>query len=195
MSHCFLKNLYQPAIFSRHVLKGGNNHSYGNDLAVDTILEQQHLGIDIKKWRQQQQEGEANDSLCSLCDYIHHSQALKQQNNSHNNAVHGQEKNTRAVKVIKDVEGKIQNHKSKYRLARSAMINLGCNPADPTFGFPELKDNDLYTRDVNQPHQLGDGSKSEGWIWQVGKYGNPSEEEQAKTALDGRSIEFHCFLW
>jgi hypothetical protein len=110
-------------------------------------------------------EGEANDALHSLRDYIRHSQALKQQKNSRNNAVHGQEKNTRAVKVIKDVEKKIENHRSKYRLAHSAMIKPGCNPADPTFGFPELKDSDLYTTDVNQPHQLGDDSKSEGWIW------------------------------
>jgi hypothetical protein len=54
---------------------------------VDTILEQQRLGIDIKKRHQQQQEGEANDALCSLHDCIHHSQALKQQKNSRNNAV------------------------------------------------------------------------------------------------------------
>ncbi|KAK7021435.1 hypothetical protein R3P38DRAFT_2435965, partial [Favolaschia claudopus] len=50
--------------------------------------------------------------------------------------------------------------------------------------FPELEDKDLYTTDVNEPHQLRDGSKVEGWIWRIGKYGNPSPEEQAQMSLD-----------
>ncbi|KAJ7352547.1 hypothetical protein DFH08DRAFT_805759 [Mycena albidolilacea] len=34
-------------------------------------------------------------------------------------------------------------------------------PQDPKFGFPELRDEDLYTKNVDQPHNLGDGGKVE----------------------------------
>jgi hypothetical protein len=42
------------------------------------------------------------------------------------------------------------------------MITLGYNPQDPKFGFLELRDEDLYTKNVDQPHNLGDGGKVEG---------------------------------
>ncbi|KAJ7833328.1 hypothetical protein B0H14DRAFT_2591522 [Mycena olivaceomarginata] len=41
------------------------------------------------------------------------------------------------------------------------MIALGCNPQGPKFGFPELRDKNLYTKNVDQPHNLGDGGKVE----------------------------------
>ena len=44
------------------------------------------------------------------------------------------------------------------------MIALGCNPENPRFEYPELKDEDLCTKNVDQPHNLGDGGKVEGWI-------------------------------
>ncbi|KAJ7325490.1 hypothetical protein DFH08DRAFT_817163 [Mycena albidolilacea] len=47
------------------------------------------------------------------------------------------------------------------------MITLGCNPQDPKFGFPELRDKDLYTKNVDEPHNLGDGGKVEGWQKEV----------------------------
>ena len=101
----------------------------------------------------------------SLREHIQHSQALRQHQNARNNAVFGQEKNTQAVQKIRDVQSRIQNYVKNYHHARAAMIALGCNPEDPNFGFPELKDEDLYTKNVNEPHNLGDGKKVEGWIW------------------------------
>ncbi|KAJ7808095.1 hypothetical protein B0H14DRAFT_2609208 [Mycena olivaceomarginata] len=62
---------------------------------------------------------------------------------------------------IKDVQTKIQSYVHKYRQARTALITLGRNPQDPKFGFPELRDKDLYTKNVDQPHNLGDGGKVE----------------------------------
>ncbi|KAJ7771229.1 hypothetical protein B0H14DRAFT_2402237, partial [Mycena olivaceomarginata] len=99
------------------------------------------------------------------------------------NVVHGQEKNTCAVQRIKDVQTKIQSYVHKYRQACTAMITLGCNPQDPKFGFPELRDKDLYTKNVDQPHNLGDRGKVEGWIWRQGYHENSSEAEEAEYVL------------
>ncbi|KAJ7094336.1 hypothetical protein C8R44DRAFT_749527 [Mycena epipterygia] len=189
--------------FLQKALKPGSQ----DDEQLNTMLDQQRLRTDLKKWHQQQQQicpqrptahlrrrnyscpdfnsndhtklgldilggeelklrkGEANDALHSLHEHIRHSQALRQHKNSRKNAVHGQEKNTCAVRKIKDVQTKIQDYVNKYRQARIAMIALGCNPEDPRFEYPELKDADLYTKNVDQPHNLGDGGKVEGWIW------------------------------
>ncbi|KAJ7805868.1 hypothetical protein B0H14DRAFT_2610939 [Mycena olivaceomarginata] len=122
-----------------------------------TKLGLESLGEEELKLRQ----GEANDVLCSLRENIQHSQALRQHKNAYNNVVHGQEKNTCAVQRIKDVQTKIQSYVPKYRQARTALITLGRNPQDPKFGFPELRDKDLYTKNVDQPHNLGDGGKVE----------------------------------
>ena len=92
---------------------------------------------------------------------------------------------------IKDVQTRIQDYVKKYRQARIAMIALSCNTEDPRFEYPQLKDADLYTKNVDQPHNLGDGEKVEGWIWQKGKHGNLSEAEDAKYTLD---CKFNCVL-
>jgi hypothetical protein len=102
--------------------------------------------------------------------------------------VHGQEKkNPCAVQKIKDVQTKIQSYVPKYRQARTALIALGCNPQDPEFGFSKLRDEDLYTKNVDQPHNLGDGGKVEGWIWQQGYHENSSEVEEAQYVPDCES--------
>ncbi|KAJ7755315.1 hypothetical protein DFH07DRAFT_743385 [Mycena maculata] len=225
----------------RRALKSTKIHTSEDDQTLDTMLEQQRLGADLKKWHQQQQhicpqvvpyvisepdkpsqweklflpsdftssertklgletlgaeelklrQGEANDALRSLREHIQHSQALRQHKNAHSNAVHGQEKNTGAVQKIKDVQTKIQSYVNKHRQARTAMIALGCNPQDPKFGFPELRDEDLYTKNVDQPHNLGDGGKVEGGIWRQGYHGTLSEVEQAKYVLDSAQVQWH----
>ncbi|KAJ7493919.1 hypothetical protein FB451DRAFT_1020845, partial [Mycena latifolia] len=145
------------------------------------------LGAEELKLRQ----GEANDALRSLREHIQHNQALRQHKNARNNAVHGQAKNTRAVQKIKDVQTRIQNYVKKYRHARTAMIALGCNAQDPKSGFPELRDEDLYTKNVDEPHKLGDGGKVEGWIWRQGHYGNLSPAEEAEYVLDSARVQWH----
>ncbi|KAJ7898187.1 hypothetical protein B0H14DRAFT_2557228 [Mycena olivaceomarginata] len=112
-------------------------------------------------------------------------QALREHKNACGNVVHGQEKkNTYAVQKIKDVQTKIQSYVHKYQQARTALIALGCNPQDPQFRFPKLRDEDLYTKNVDQPHNLGNGGKVEGWIWQQGYHENLSEVEEAEYVPD-----------
>ncbi|KAJ7318442.1 hypothetical protein DFH08DRAFT_820046 [Mycena albidolilacea] len=102
-----------------------------------TGSEQTKLGLEsLEAEELKLRQGEANDILRSL------------------NVVHGQEKNTRAVQRIKDVQTKIQSYIHKYQQACTAMIAFGCNPQDPKFGFPELRDEDIYTKNVDQPHNL-----------------------------------------
>ncbi|KAJ7301589.1 hypothetical protein DFH08DRAFT_724114, partial [Mycena albidolilacea] len=121
--------------------------------------------LGLESLRVKLRQGEANDVLRSLCESIQHSQALRQHKNARSNAVHGQEKITCAVQRIKDVQTKIQSYVQKYWQACTAMITLGCNPQDPKFGFPELRDKDLYTKNIDQTHNLDDGGKVESWIW------------------------------
>ena len=72
------------------------------------------------------------------------------------------------------------------------MIALGCDPQDPKFGFSELKDEDLYTKRVDEPHNVGDGAKTEGWIWREGYYGNLTNEEEAKYVQDCKFLYLIC---
>ncbi|KAJ7690290.1 hypothetical protein B0H14DRAFT_2652467, partial [Mycena olivaceomarginata] len=139
-----------------------------------TKLGLESLGAEELKLRQ----GEANDVLRSLHENIQHSQALGRHKNARSNVVHGQEKGTRAVQRIKDVQTKIQSYGHKYWQACTAMIALGCNPQDPKFGFPELRDEDLYTKNVDQPHNLGGGGKV--------------EAEEAEYVLDSAGVQWHC---
>ncbi|KAJ6489120.1 hypothetical protein C8R45DRAFT_929812 [Mycena sanguinolenta] len=216
-----LQARHSSAEWIRRALQTPKNSTSEADQTQDVLVEKQRLGTDIKKWHQQQREicpqvvpyvisepykapeleklflpsdftssertklgletlateelrlrkGEANDALRSLREHLLHSHALKQHKNARNNAVHGQAKNTRAVQKIKDVQTKIQ---------------------DRSFGFPELKDEDIYTKDVHEPHNLGDGGKVEGWIWQQGYYGNLSPTEEADYALDSARVQWHC---
>ncbi|KAJ6447374.1 hypothetical protein C8R45DRAFT_948565 [Mycena sanguinolenta] len=132
-----------------------------------TKLGLETLGAEELKLRQ----GEANNALRSLREHLQHSQALRQHKKAQNNAVFGQAKNTQGVQKIRDVQTRIQNYVKKR----------------PKFGFPELRDEDLYTKNVNQPHNLGDGGKVEGWIWRQGFHGNLTAAEEAEYVLD------YCF--
>ncbi|KAJ6450255.1 hypothetical protein C8R45DRAFT_946863 [Mycena sanguinolenta] len=57
----------------------------------------------------------------------------------------------------------------------------------PKFGFPEPKD--LYTKRVDEPHNVGDGAKTEGWIWRQGYYRNWTNEE-AKYVQDSAKVQW-----
>ncbi|KAJ6459862.1 hypothetical protein C8R45DRAFT_941924 [Mycena sanguinolenta] len=138
------------------------------------MLEKQCLGADIKKWHQQQHicpqvipfvfsepdKSPEWEKLFLPSDFTSSEQTklgleiLGQRSSNCNKA-----KNTRGVQKIRDVQTRIQNYVKKYRHAHVTMIALGCNPEDPKFGFPQLRDEDLYTKNVDQPHNLGDGGK------------------------------------
>ncbi|KAJ7348008.1 hypothetical protein DFH08DRAFT_808776 [Mycena albidolilacea] len=84
----------------------------------------------------------------------------------------------RAVQKIKDAQTKIQSHVKKYQQACTAMITLGCD-----------------TKNVNEPHALGDGGKAEGWIWQHGYKGNLSAAKEADYVLDFEVFDKMETVW
>ncbi|KAJ6479127.1 hypothetical protein C8R45DRAFT_832826, partial [Mycena sanguinolenta] len=49
-----------------------------------------------------------------------------------------------------------------------------------------LKDKDLYTKNVNEPHNLDDVRKVEGWIWRQGYYGN-----MTPCVMDSARVQCH----
>ena len=119
-----------------------------------------HLAVEeMKLW-----EGQAHDSLHDLWAAIKYGQTLNKHQRDH---VCKQGPVTRARAIIQDARLKQTAQEEKYCAARQAMLNLG--HTDDT--FPEPKPEDTYTKDTMVPYTLGDGSKTEGWIWRVGLMG------------------------
>jgi len=128
-------------------------------------------------------EGEAYDALHSLRSQIRYCNALVQHKNAKKNAVHGQYLSTRAGNLIRNANQKSQDYAQKYRHARAAMISLGL-PSNST-QFPELTTDSMFMKDFSKPHVLGDGGKTEGWIWCVGLPADMSDAERDEYAEDG----------
>lgn len=137
-------------------------------------------------------EGEAHDALHALRSQIKYSIALLQHKNAKRNAIHGQDLNTRAGKLVQESNRKKRSHMQKYSASRAKMIALGL-PTDNE-QFPELKDGDTYMKDPSKPHKLGDGKKIEGWIWRVGITGDMTEEEREEYSEDGACRVTNCHV-
>ncbi|KAJ6452205.1 hypothetical protein C8R45DRAFT_945755 [Mycena sanguinolenta] len=157
-----------------------------DDMAQDTV-EKTCLSTDMEKWNQQQ--------------WHIHPQSLWEQKNSNYDKVKliACETNTRTVQKIRDVQSRIQNYDKKYCNDHAVMIAIGCSPEDPNFGFPELKDEDLYTNNVNEPHNLGDVKKVEGWtglLWEHDSQrgGRLCHGLKKSKFWDKSSEEFRCAI-
>ena len=55
------------------------------------------------------------------------------------------------------------------------MIQLGMS--EKSEEFPELNNADIWRKDPLQYYKLGDGQKTDGWIWRVGLPANMSDDE------------------
>ena len=130
-------------------------------------------------------EGQAYDALQSLRCQIRYSKTLVQQKNAKKNAIHGQYLNTWSGDLIRNADRKSQEYVQMYCHARAAMIRLGLSSNSTK--FPELSADSIFMKDVSTPHKLGDGTKTEGWIWRVGLPDDLSEAERDDYAEDGRA--------
>ena len=90
----------------------------------------------------------------------------------------GQMMNLRTGDLVRDAEDKQAKSAEKYQHARLAMIGLGRPAESLQETFPEMKLQNLWMKDVSKKPKVGDGTITEGWIWQVGAMRNMSEEEQ-----------------
>jgi len=145
------ERLFLPSDFDVH-----DHHQYGLE---QLVREEMKL-----------REGQAHDALRDLRAAIKYGRTLNQHRKDH---VRKQGPATRAKEIIFDARLKQSTQAEKYRAAHAAMVRLGRTDN----AFPELKDGDMYTKDTMAPHALGDGSKTEGWIWNVGPLGKMSETE------------------
>lgn len=130
----------------------------------------------------QLRRGQAHDALRSLRAQVKYVTALSHQKNSRKNAIHGQNLNTRVGTILSDAIQKRDGYAQKYRHTREAMIRLGMS--EKSEEFPELKDADIWRKDPSQYHNLGDGQKTEGWIWRVGLPANMSDDEREEYLED-----------
>ncbi|KAJ6482663.1 hypothetical protein C8R45DRAFT_932267 [Mycena sanguinolenta] len=132
-----------PVVFFINVIlkTSSQTKTKTQDDLAQDTVEKTCLSTDMKKWNQQQWH------------------------------IHPQETNTQAVQKIRDVQNRIQNYVKKYCNDHAAMIAIGWNPEDPNFGFPELKDEDLYTKN--------------------GYYGNMTPEEEADYVMDSARVQWH----
>ena len=105
----------------------------------------------------QLREGQANDSITSLCNTILHSMVLREAKNEH---AHGVFQNTRALTFINGVKGK---------KARLKLLHL-TNSDHETFeeDFPILVDEDTFTKNATSAQNIGDGAKTDSWIIKPG---------------------------
>jgi hypothetical protein len=108
--------------------------------------------------------------------------ALSYQKNARKNAIHGQYLNTRTGTMLSDAIQTRDGYKQKYRRTREAMIRLGMS--EKSEEFPELNDADMWRKDPLQYHELGDGQKTDGWIWRVGLPANMSDDEREEYLED-----------
>ncbi|KAJ6450266.1 hypothetical protein C8R45DRAFT_946873 [Mycena sanguinolenta] len=166
-----------------------------DDQTQDSMVERQCLGADIKKWHQQQQH------ICPQVIPFVFSEPDKSPEweklflpsdftSSKQTKLGLETLGVEELKLtkIRDVQTRIQNYVKKYRHTRAAMIALGCNPGDLKFLLPELRDEDLYTKNVDQPHNLGDGGKRRlnmSWILK-----ESNGIELVRIWSDGKKLKF-----
>jgi hypothetical protein len=126
-------------------------------------------------------KGEAYDALelvRQLVKYASHLGQIKIKE------ARGVAQNTRAAKMTKDAHAKKRTAMNRYREARRRLLTLSC--VDYLADFPELKDSDTWRKDTSKAAELGDGRRTEGWIWSIGVASGASEEEQSEFGLAGK---------
>jgi hypothetical protein len=134
--------------------------------------------LEMKLW-----EGEAHDALQSLRSAYKYALSCRKQKGRKGNFVVGQELNTRAGNIIREADKKMRKHAAKYHQACAAMISLGLGKNDTI--FPPLHDKDMWMKDSMQSCDVGDGTKTDGWIWRTGRVGEMSKEEHMAYIEDG----------
>ncbi|KAF8582092.1 hypothetical protein K439DRAFT_1352179 [Ramaria rubella] len=108
-------------------------------------------------------EGEANDALEHIC------LSIKQFNVNFafkKKQVRGQRDNTCSHSTLNANVADRNKHVGKYHATRTTLIALGMSAADPVY-WP-LMDEDIFMKDATLPHELGDGTHEESWIWKMG---------------------------
>ncbi|KZP09514.1 hypothetical protein FIBSPDRAFT_963909 [Athelia psychrophila] len=116
-------------------------------------------------------EGEAYDALETTRQAIKYVTSLRADKKQY---ARGQSMNLRAGEIVKSGEEKQRAAVAKYKASREAILSLGGSDKM----FPPLQDIDVTMKDVTSSHKLGDGKKTDSWIWGHGPLGDVSQEER-----------------
>ena len=103
-------------------------------------------------------KGEANDAIRQIRKQINYKLGLLEGKMKH---VRHSSDNTRATKILRDVDKARNAAATTYRAARIVIISLG---GDSVKEYPELRDQDMYIKSQLKGSVLGGGKIFEGWI-------------------------------
>jgi hypothetical protein len=158
-----------------------------SDIPIDQHV---RLGIgSLAAIEYQLREGQANDAVQSLCNTILHGMVLRDAKNAHARGVY---QNTRALKYINAVKAKKRTWMSRYRESRSKVLFLSQHALKTLEAFPELREEDTYAKNAASAREVGDGARTDSWIWTFGRLKGLSKSEQDEFALESESKFFSC---
>jgi hypothetical protein len=129
----------------------------------------------------QLREGEANDAVTSLCQAIVHGMVLLETKGQHS---HGVYQNTRALTYINNVKNRKAAWASRYRLSCNKILCLSGNTLMDN--FPPLLDQDMFAKNAAGARGLGEGSKTDSWIWTFGKLKGMGNDEKASFVMESK---------
>ena len=81
---------------------------------------------------------------------------------------------------------------SRYRKSRSKVLFLSQHAPKTLEAFPELREEDTYMKNAASAREVGDGARTDSWIWTFGRLKGLSKSEQDKFALESESKFLSC---
>jgi hypothetical protein len=100
--------------------------------------------------------------------------------------VFGQGANTRAQVFLSQLSADKVGAAEKYRVARQALITLGLPESDTA--LQELRDDQLYGKDVSWPAKMGDSKRGDPWFWTVRTPSGLTPKEQSEWSLERKFL-------
>ncbi|KAK7056512.1 hypothetical protein VNI00_003068 [Paramarasmius palmivorus] len=133
-------------------------------------------------------KGEANDALRKIRDNLQDEKTLYEEKNRKSNHNFGVKETTRSWEPIKAASGKVRQYRAKYDACRKAMLALGLSEKDQA--FQPIRDKDVFMKNTLDYHALGEGSKTESWLWGAGDLASLSETERSEFAIDRDRVQW-----
>ena len=127
-------------------------------------------------------EGQAYDALSSLRQVIqeYNYNLLDKKHN-----VHGVAAGIRSGTFFRVLTSDKRSSANKYRRTRRALIALGLPQTDTR--WQELRDDELWGKNVSTTRTMGDSRKRDPWFWHVVQPANLSTEQQKEWSIDSAS--------
>ncbi|KAF9013711.1 hypothetical protein BDZ89DRAFT_1222295 [Hymenopellis radicata] len=130
-------------------------------------------------------EGEANDAVVFLCEAITHVMMFRSVKEKH---ARGVSQNTRAAKFIRGVNDRRNAYADQYRRARKAVLAL--KAINESSDYPILTQEDMYAKNAVNARELGDGSKTDGWIWRYGNLKGLNQEQRKEFVRETEQVQW-----